>query len=74
MNSGLIITFFFVQLYEWWTDYAYLDFRLPLGPLLNYSGSNPMMYHYYSPAEGTQLGRASVIVYCYVKFWTFIVK
>ena len=66
--------FFFVQLYEWWTDYAYLDFRLPLGPLLNYSSSDPMMNHYYSPAEGAQLERTSVIVHYFIKFWTLIVK
>lgn len=59
-------------LQKWWEQYAYMDFRLPIGPLLNFAGPGPYMHHYYPPREGSQLERTALILHMSFKYWMII--
>ena len=49
-----------------------MDFRLPIGPLLNFAGPGPYMNHYLPPREGTQLDKAALILHISFKYWLII--
>lgn len=59
----------YFQLERWWFDYAYLDFRLPVCPLLNFAGPGPHMNHCFPAENGTQIQRAGFLVHLYTQFW-----
>ncbi|XP_052794342.1 peroxisomal carnitine O-octanoyltransferase-like [Mya arenaria] len=57
---------------RWWLDYAYLDFRLPLCPPLNFVGPGPYCTHYLSARPGSQIENAGLLVHLSLNFWHII--
>ena len=64
----------YLQLERWWFDFAYLDFRSPLCPFLNFAGPGPYMNHYMPKQVGTGIERAAFIVHYTVQFWHLLRK
>ncbi|KAL4222593.1 hypothetical protein ACF0H5_018634 [Mactra antiquata] len=52
---------------RWWLNYAYLEYRLPLAPMINFSGPLRFDIKY-----GVQLERAALCLFYYSKFWMYI--
>ncbi|KAK3600716.1 hypothetical protein CHS0354_027203 [Potamilus streckersoni] len=53
---------------KWWEDVAYLEFRLPIAPLVNFAGPGPYLHHYMPPKDGTQIERTAFQMHYYLKF------
>lgn len=63
---------FFPQLEEWWLDTAYLEVRIPSQLNVNFGGPAPYLEHYWPPAEGTQMQRASISTWHTLQYWNLI--
>lgn len=59
---------------KWWEDYAYLMGRVPVGPLMNFSGPGPYIDHVWPPKEGTQIERTAISTYYTLVFWKLLRK
>ncbi|XP_064614133.1 peroxisomal carnitine O-octanoyltransferase-like [Liolophura sinensis] len=59
---------------KWWDQMAYLDFRYPCAPLVNFSGPGPEMLHYWPAKEGSQCERAGLLMYYAMKYWEHLRK
>lgn len=57
---------------RWWLDFAYMDFRLPVAPMVNFSGPLPYAHHYLPKKIGTAVERAALTFHFYCKFWKHI--
>ncbi|XP_041798489.1 peroxisomal carnitine O-octanoyltransferase isoform X3 [Chelmon rostratus] len=57
---------------EWWLDTAYLESRIPSQLNVNFGGPAPYLEHYWPPAEGTSLQRASVVTWHTLQYWNLI--
>ncbi|KAL3831992.1 hypothetical protein ACJMK2_023676 [Sinanodonta woodiana] len=53
---------------KWWEDVAYLEFRSPIAPLVNFGGPGPYLHNYMPPQDGTQIERAAFQMHYYLKF------
>lgn len=63
-----------LQLEKWWDQMAYLDFRYPCAPLVNFSGPGPELLHYWPAKEGSQCERAGLLMYFAMKYWEHLRK
>ena len=59
------------QLDKWWSDYGYMDFRLPL-PMMNMAGPGPFIHNCWPAQDGTQVERAALAVHYMIKYWHII--
>ncbi|XP_037532221.1 peroxisomal carnitine O-octanoyltransferase [Nematolebias whitei] len=57
---------------EWWLDTAYLEVRIPSQLNVNFGGPGPYLEHFWPPAEGTWLQRASVITWHTLQYWDLL--
>lgn len=57
---------------EWWLDCAYLELRIPSQLYVNFGGPAPYLEHYWPPAEGVQLQRASISTWHSLQYWDLI--
>ncbi|XP_061572808.1 peroxisomal carnitine O-octanoyltransferase [Cololabis saira] len=57
---------------EWWLDTAYLEVRIPSQLNVNFGGPAPYLEHYWPPAEGTSLLRASIATWHTLQYWKLI--
>lgn len=64
--------FIFLQLEEWWLDTAYLEVRIPSQLNVNFGGPGPYLEHFWPPAEGTWLQRASVLTWHTLQYWDLL--
>lgn len=58
---------------EWWLN-TYLDNREPSMVSVNFGGAAPYLEHFWEPKEGTQIGRAALVIYYTVAFWQLLRK
>lgn len=59
----------YLQLDTWWLQYAYMDFRLPLAPFLNFAGPGPYMFHHLPKKPGSAVERAALLTYLNNLHW-----
>ncbi|XP_052247535.1 peroxisomal carnitine O-octanoyltransferase-like isoform X2 [Dreissena polymorpha] len=59
---------------QWWLDFTYLDFRLPISPYINFAGPGPYMHHFLPPRPGTQVERAALMSHFSLRFWSHLRK
>uniref|UniRef100_A0A1A7XUI1 Peroxisomal carnitine O-octanoyltransferase n=1 Tax=Iconisemion striatum TaxID=60296 RepID=A0A1A7XUI1_9TELE len=57
---------------EWWLDTAYLEVRVPSQLNVNFGGPGPYLEHFWPPAEGTSLQRASIITWHTLQYWDLL--
>lgn len=57
---------------DWWLDCAYLEVRIPSQLYVNFAGPAPYLEHCWTPAEGTQLERASINTWHTLQYWNMI--
>ncbi|ELU17808.1 hypothetical protein CAPTEDRAFT_171816 [Capitella teleta] len=59
---------------KWWEDLAYLSLRTPHSPFLNFTGPAPYSDSKWPPLEGSQIERASLIVWFSLRYWETLRK
>uniref|UniRef100_A0A3Q3W6X4 Peroxisomal carnitine O-octanoyltransferase n=1 Tax=Mola mola TaxID=94237 RepID=A0A3Q3W6X4_MOLML len=57
---------------EWWLDTAYLEARIPSQLNVNFGGPAPYLEHFWPPAEGTFLQRASISTWHALQYWNLL--
>ncbi|XP_053289021.1 peroxisomal carnitine O-octanoyltransferase isoform X1 [Pleuronectes platessa] len=57
---------------EWWLDAAYLEVRIPSQLNVNFGGPAPYLEHWWPPAEGVSLQRASISTWHALQYWYLI--
>ncbi|XP_034030719.1 peroxisomal carnitine O-octanoyltransferase [Thalassophryne amazonica] len=57
---------------DWWLDSAYLEVRIPSQLNVNFGGPAPYLEHFWPPAEGTYLQRASIATWDTLQYWNLI--
>ncbi|XP_035019502.1 peroxisomal carnitine O-octanoyltransferase isoform X3 [Hippoglossus stenolepis] len=57
---------------EWWLDAAYLEVRIPSQLNVNFGGPAPYLEHWWPPAEGVYLQRASISTWHALQYWDLI--
>ncbi|XP_053373497.1 peroxisomal carnitine O-octanoyltransferase-like isoform X2 [Mercenaria mercenaria] len=57
---------------KWWLEYAYLAYRLPVAPMINFTGPLPFLYHYWKEKYDASVERAAISFHYYCKYWKFI--
>lgn len=64
--------FLLPQLEDWWLDTAYLEVRIPSQLNVNFAGPGPYLEHWWPPAEGVDLQRASISTWHTLQYWDLI--
>ncbi|CAH1788913.1 unnamed protein product [Owenia fusiformis] len=59
---------------KWWEDFAYLSWRKPIAPLVNFTGPAPYMDKVWPAKYGTQIERASLVLYYSLVYWKLLRK
>lgn len=57
---------------DWWLDTAYLELRIPSQLNVNFGGPTAYLEHCWPAQEGTQLERASVVLWFTLQYWDLI--
>ncbi|XP_056617663.1 peroxisomal carnitine O-octanoyltransferase [Triplophysa dalaica] len=57
---------------DWWLDTAYLELRIPSQLNVNFGGPTAYLEHCWPAQEGTQLERASLILWFSLQYWDLI--
>ncbi|XP_052000787.1 peroxisomal carnitine O-octanoyltransferase isoform X2 [Xyrauchen texanus] len=57
---------------DWWLDSAYLELRIPSQLNVNFGGPTAYLEHCWPACEGTQLERASMILWITLQYWELI--
>ncbi|XP_008321295.1 peroxisomal carnitine O-octanoyltransferase isoform X1 [Cynoglossus semilaevis] len=57
---------------DWWLDTAYLEVRIPSQLNVNFAGPGPYLEHWWPPAEGVDLQRASISTWHTLQYWDLI--
>jgi carnitine O-octanoyltransferase len=59
---------------KWWEDYAYLTYRIPHAPFINFAGPTPYSLDAWPPLDGTQVERAALVTWYMLQFWSMLRK
>lgn len=62
----------FFQLEDWWLDAAYLELRIPSQLNVNFGGPAAYLEHCWPAREGTQLERASMVLWFTLQYWDLV--
>lgn len=57
---------------DWWLDSAYLELRFPSQLNVNFAGPTAYLEHCWPAREGTQLERASMVLWITLQFWDLL--